>query len=137
MNKLHLTLAALSLSLSLAQTAFAGTTVPIDGGGATGFTLGEPVAVGAPRSRAEVAAEGQIAARNLDSRSGQQADAESRLNVTVTSTRTRDQVRDEGIAFSRRPRPEVYEGGQAGTEFAQAPDQTAPVLAASRGRSAG
>jgi hypothetical protein len=129
MNKFHFTLA--TLALAVAQTSFAGTTVPIDGGGANGITLGEPLAVGAPRSRAEVAAEGQIAARHLDSRSGQQSDAESRLNVTVASTRTRDEVRDEGIAYSRRARPEVYEGGQSANEFAQAPDPTAPVLAAS------
>jgi hypothetical protein len=134
MNKFHFTLA--TLALSLAQTGFAATTVPIDGGGANGFTLGEPVAVGAPRSRAEVAAEGQIAARGLDSRSGQQSDAESRLNVTVASDRTRDQVRDEGIAYSRRARPEVFEGGQSDTELAQAPEQPMSVLAASGSHSA-
>jgi hypothetical protein len=124
MNTIRFTLAAglaagAALAMALGQPAFAETTVPIDGGGATGFTLGEPSATGSPRSRADVAAEARGAYQQFNSRSGEQTDAESNLHVQLTSTLSRDAVRNEGIAFSRQANPSIYEGGQSGSVVAQ------------------
>jgi hypothetical protein len=110
---------AAALAMALAQPAIAGTTVPIDGGGATGLTLGNAAGTGSPRSRAEVATEARDAYRQLNSRSGEQTDAEGNLHVQMTSTRNRDDVRNEGIRFSRETR-DVFEGGQSGAMLGRA-----------------
>lgn len=125
MDTIRFTLAAglscaAAIAMSLAHPAFAGTTVPIDGGGASGLTLGNAAGTGSPRSRAEVAAEARDAYRQLNSRSGEQTDAESNLHVQLTSTRSRDEVRNEGIAFSRQAR-DIFEGGQSASMAGRAP----------------
>lgn len=119
MNTLRFTVAAglscaAALAMAVGQPAFAETTVPIDGGGATGLTFGHIAGPGSQRSRADVAAEARGAYSQLNSRSGEQTDAESNLRVKVTSTRSRDDVRNEGIAFSRQAH-DIVEGGQSGT----------------------
>jgi hypothetical protein len=118
MNTLRFTITAglscaAALAMALGQPASADTTVPIDGGGASGITLGGSPAAGSPRARADVAAEARAAYRQLNSRSGEQTDAEDMLHMQVTSTRSREEVRNEGIAFARQAH-DVFEGGQSG-----------------------
>jgi hypothetical protein len=137
MNSIRFTVAAVlaaaaALAVALGRPAHAGTTIPVEGGGATGITLVDMSVngSGAPRSRADVAAEARATWRQMNSRSGEQTDAEEHLHVRATSTRSRDEVRREAIAFSRQAHPDVFEGGQSGmmtTMHARLPARSAPA----------
>jgi hypothetical protein len=134
MNSTRFTVAAIlavaaAAAVALGKTAHAETTVPIDGGGATGITLVDMSAAGTPRTRTDVAAEARAAWRHLNSRSGQQTDAEDHLHVQLASNRGRDEVRKEGIAYSRQAHPDVFEGGQSGTMMVQARTPARPAVA--------
>ena len=108
MQAIQATLAAAVLAASgLASAAPA-----FEGGQATGLTF-EPQAAATQRDRADVAAEARVAARTLNSRSGQQTAAEATKNLRpIASTATRAQVRAEGAAAARASH-RVFEGGQA------------------------
>jgi hypothetical protein len=109
MNKLHIALAA-ALALG-SQFAAAQATGPFEGGqAANAFALGSPIASTA--DRATVQAQGNEAARHLNSRSGQQNLTEQIIYARFTSTRSRDDVRAEALASGREV--QAVEGGLSG-----------------------
>jgi hypothetical protein len=123
MNKLQLTLVT---SLALAtQLASAQISLPLEGGlAANNFAMGAPIVSTA--ERADVAAQGNEAARSLNSRSGMQDESERAINARFTSSVTRDEVRAETRQFIREGDDQVFEGGEASKLFSLATEM-APV----------
>lgn len=112
MNAIRLTLATAALAASgLASAAGA-----FEGGQASNGLTFEPAVQGAARTVAEVRAEGQAALLAINSRSGQQSNAEANLRQRVVSTRDRAEVRAEALATVRGRQP-VFEGGESTVQF--------------------
>jgi opacity protein-like surface antigen len=134
MTKLHIAIAA-ALAITASQAASAATIEPVEGGLATGITLSQPAAGGAGHTldRATVAAEARLAGRSLDSRSGQQSDAERGVNLQLTSTRSRAEVRAEAAAYVRESDPQVFEGGESATWVPAAPSTSTAVASQLQG----
>ncbi|MBA2965521.1 MULTISPECIES: hypothetical protein [Ramlibacter] len=111
MKKLQLTLAAaLALGAQLASAQLAG---PFEGGqSANALATAAPVA--STLDRATVRAQGNEAARHINSRSGHQGETERAINARFTGTRSRSDVRAEALASLREGGTQVYEGGQSG-----------------------
>jgi hypothetical protein len=124
MKKLQLTLAAaLALGAQFASALVAGT---FEGGqSANTFAVGAPIASSA--DRATVQAQGNEAARRINSRSGQQGLTEQLINARVTSTRSRDDVRAEAAASLRDT--QVFEGGQSGVVATRAVTPASSTIA--------
>lgn len=103
---------ATALVAAFAGHAAAQPFTAVEGGQATGLTLGEPVAASVPADRQEVARDALEAARELDSRSGQQSEIARDTSLDdFSSSRTRAEVRAEArVRVADEP---VYEGGES------------------------
>jgi hypothetical protein len=130
MNKFQLTLVT---SLALAtQLASAQVSLPLEGGlSANNFAMGAPIVSTA--ERADVAAQGQEAARSLNSRSGMQNESERAINARFTSSVSRDEVRAETRQFIQEGHDQVFEGGEAANVFSLADDVPMNTAAAPAG----
>jgi hypothetical protein len=135
MNKLQLTLIT---SLAVAtQIATAQVSLPLEGGlSANTFAMGAPIVSAA--ERADVAAQGNEAARSLNSRSGIQNESERAINARFTSSVSREEVRTEARQFIQDGDNQVFEGGEAANNFSLATEEarvnTAAVPAESSSR---
>jgi hypothetical protein len=129
MNKIQLTLAA---SLALAtQFASAQASLPLEGGlSANTFAMGSPIVSTA--QRADVAAQGNEAARSLNSRSGMQNESERAINARFTSTVSREEVRAEALEFAREGDQQVFEGGEASASLGAIAEESAVNTASTR-----
>jgi hypothetical protein len=131
MTRLRYTIAA-ALAFAFAHAASADTNVPLEGGGSSStFALGEPAAVGTPLRRADVIAGAELAARDLDSRSGQQSEGQLAVPAQASGLRSRADVRAEGAAFSRQSPAQVFEGGESASLFEAV--QSTPTRVAGQG----